>query len=150
MILNAANLMHSLCLWLETATSLKYATTPRAIWRGQAAEGASCADTYSVVRLYGGAELVHDPVEVLAVQVMTVGTTVEGAMSQARKLFEAVLNADGTPKIGWTIAGKTTAGVADGTWRIISIAAMQRPTVIGVDERGRSEVSFNWELCVSR
>ena len=145
-----ANLMHSLLLWLEGLTALKYASTPRQLWRQQAAEGSACADPYSVISLTGGAELSADPTERLSVQVMTIGTTIEAAMNRARTIFEAVLLADATPILNRTITGKTTAGVADGTYRIISIAAMQRPTLLGVDERGRARVSFNWEVSVSR
>jgi hypothetical protein len=149
MTLNAANFLHSLCLWLETATGLKYQTTPRQLWRTAGVEGTDCADPYAVVRIYGGSAG-YDPTEVLSVQVMAQGTGAEAVMALSRKLFEAATNVDGTPVQGRTITGKTTAGAADGTWRLASIIPMQRPTVLGVDDLGRCEISFNWEIVVSR
>jgi hypothetical protein len=143
------NFMHSLVSAIATAASLVYSTTPRQIWRGRADESAA-ADPYAVMSAYPGPGTAWDAEERPSIQCMVVGTSGEAAERLAGQIYAALRDNDGRPKQNWTLNGLTTAGVADGTYRIIGIDVAQRPGRIGVDERGRVMVAFNVTMGVGR
>jgi hypothetical protein len=145
---NVDNFLHSLCLHLAGATSLAYLTEPRAIWRHQAV-AAAAASTYSTLRIYGGPALGHDPSERVAIQVSTVGPTAAAALGQARALYEAMRDGQGLPARGRTITAVTTAGVADGSWRIIAWDPTGPPGVIGTDETGAT-AAWSFDVAFGR
>jgi hypothetical protein len=145
MAVNVNNFVHSLALQLASATSLAYATAPRAIWRHRAIED-QAADPYSVLRVYGGSPLMWHPLPRLSLQVWTLGTSDDAALAQAQRLAEAFTDTDSLPRHGWVFAGQSTAGSTDGTWRIVSCDILQRPGLVGRDDRGRAEVVFNVDL----
>ena len=151
MVIDPVNFLHSMALAIATATSLKYATTPRQIFIDRAVEDANAADPYSVIRAFGGAATSWEVVPSLSIQVMTVGSSPAAALRRAMILFEALLDSDGRPRQAWTFAGKIReTGVSDGTWRVVATSLDGRPGIIGVDEKNRSQCSFNMTMSVTK
>jgi len=156
MTIDPANFLHSFCRHLVAraaaatpAVTIEYLSTPRALFRGVAVE-TGAAETYTVVRITGGAGTNWDPLPRLSLQVMTVAKAgLETALSRAQTLFEALSDSDGHPARMVTINGyKAADNTADGTWRLVSIDPLQRPSPIGPDANRREQVVFNVDVGV--
>lgn len=133
-LLDFDNLIRSLAGYLATAASLQYTGTPRSVWAHTAVER-DAADTYSVVRQYGGA-VPWTPVSVSAVQIRTVskGGGSAAAFAQSSALFAALFAADGRPLRNVILGGGIRLSAAD---------CQQPPSFLSLDDRGRAEVVFN-------
>src|SRR5690242_12130700 len=98
MAIDPFNFAKLLAAWLATETSLQYEATPRALWVGQAIEGADCAATYSVLTPYAGGSLQPIGRATIPLQVKTVSdANVSAASDQAAALFDTLLDGLGRP-----------------------------------------------------
>lgn len=128
------------------ATEIAYAGVPRSLWLWGAIE-ADSEPLYSVLRIYGGPSMVKHPLPRYSVQCQTVGPLVTAAVSRAQTLFEALLEDDGQPLRMQQIGGYTLADDApDGGYKLVGVDPVQRPGLIGRDERGRAMVVFNFDV----
>ena len=141
---NVEDFLHSLLLFVAAATSIEYAGTPRGLWRNKAV-ATDAAATYTVAQIYPGPPLVLAPINRISVQWRTTGKD-SPAMLQAQRIFDALRAADGTPMRMRAITGKTTAGSADGVWRLVSVEHNQRPGFLGRDDKGIADYVFNSTL----
>jgi hypothetical protein len=150
--IDPADFLHSLATVMAAAASVNYASgSPRGLWIWQAVEdaggaGVAAADPYSVLSIFSGSPQGWGLLPRVNVQCKTVGSNRGAAALAAMKLYEALLDTDGYPWRMRRIAGLTVAGTADGHWRVVSADSQGRPGMIGVDDRNRAEVVFNFEV----
>ena len=148
------NFLHSLATFivaqaaaLSPPVTLAYQATPRALWRNLARE-ADAADPYSTLRFYGGPPWNrYHPLLRQSVQVQTIGTDDVAALQRSWALFQTLQDAAGRPLRMTVIPGTVAdSSTANGTWMIVSVDALQRPGSTSRDDRGRSVVTWNFEI----
>lgn len=147
------NFLHSLALFMASAAGLNYASAaqPRALWRNLAVEqDGQFTDPYSVLRIYPGPPLRFDPLQRWSVQCETTGKSSDGTLARAQAWFGTLLAADGTPLQMKTIGAVKVDGSADtpASYRLVGIDLLQRPGLLGVDDRKRHRAVFNFDVGV--
>jgi hypothetical protein len=137
MAFDLVNFMDSLASFIAQATGLSYANKPRAIWRNQAEE-ADAATPFSVLRCYDGS-VDFVPLPTPSIQVETIGSN-DAAVNQAVAIYRSLCDANGRPLRMATISNR---------WRINGVKSLRMPGLVGVDEKDRAKVVFNFdcELC---
>lgn len=131
------NFLDLLAAYMAGAAQVAYASTPRGLWIDRAVEKDAAA-VYSVLRIYGGAVVPVVPVLSCSIQCMTTGQP-SAAWSQAVKLFGALSDDKGRP-----LRMKVLSVGGVNKFRINGVD-LRMPGSIGTDERGREQVSFNFE-----
>jgi|GEM_PF-2626330 len=118
------------------------------IWRNKIVEPiAGTPAPVSILRYYAGPARQFEAQARAAIQCYTLGFDEEAAQARAQALYECFLAATGLPLRMVTINGyKAADQSSDGTWRLVSVDLVQTPGKIGVDDRGRTEVSFNLDV----
>lgn len=160
MRLDPNQFLHSLCKFLVTqaaaltpAVTLAYAPASgnADLWYNQALE-ANSNDPYSVLRTYPGPPLDWAQMaDKLNVQVETVGGSDGAALARGQVLFECFTSLDGLPLRMKTFSAYDVAtNTADGTFLLVAAIPLQRPGLIGRDERQRANVVFNLELWMNK
>lgn len=99
-----------------------------------AAHEPSAAAIYSVLRCYDGRQDFNPPAW-LALQVMTVAQGRADALARAEAIFNRLRSADAQPIVKVTV----------GAFELLGVRGLRVPTVIGVRDNGRVDVSFNFE-----
>lgn len=123
----------ALAAWMAAQAGVEHTGTPRALWHGQAVEGASCADTYTVLTAYAAA-LQPIGLPSVSIQLMTRGVDAEAA-AQASLLFNVLL-ADGLPRQQLAIDGH----------KVIAFVALRPPVPISRDTTTRRvEIVANFD-----
>lgn len=161
------NFLHSLAKYFvaraaaqEPAVSLECFGTPRSLWRNKVVElpdsngpwPANLTDPYSVLRIYGGPGTQKDPQQRSSIQCFTSGTGEEAVLQRAQVLFECCLFPPDDPQQPLQPLRMTRIDGFDcrtdqplGAWMLVSIDPTSRAGKIGVDSRGRPQVSFNFD-----
>lgn len=117
--------------------ALEYASTPRAVWAGQADQKYATA-AYSTLIPFGGS-LAFVPENRITIQCMSSGKSVEAALAQAQKLFGALVDSNSRPRRMVDLGGN---------YRLIGVD-LQHPQVITSDST-RTQVVFNFEAIAVR
>jgi hypothetical protein len=155
--ISPANFAHSLARYMVDRASsfrppvvLRYAEAdiPRDLYRNRAIEGEHTTDAlYSVLRQTGGPNTYRYPQARFSFQVHTVATVTDDGLDRAQALFETLCDGLGQPLRMTEIAAYRAAddGV-EGLYRIVAVDFLNRPGLVGVDERGRANVSFNFDV----
>jgi hypothetical protein len=92
-------------------------------------------DPYTLLRIWGGPVRSILPMPRVSIQAATKATADAKAWEQIEKVFAAVCDNAGRPKIEWAIEGYTVKG----------IIGLRPPGQIGRDDRGRVELVFNFD-----
>lgn len=134
-----------------TTPALQIAGIPRELWIGQAVEGQTvegqtagvenCAAVYGELTLYGGGQLPYVGPAGLPIQCMTRGQDVEAAFALAWKLHKTLQDDTERPRRMWSIGSPLK-------YRVNAIEPLGEPGQVGVDERSRAMVSFNFDARV--
>lgn len=152
MTIDPTNFLHSLATFIAAAVSpaIAYAATPRALWLFRAREP-EAADPYSVLRIYPGSALFYDPLQFWSVQCETTGQA-DAAITRSQALFATLLAADGTPLHMKVIAATKIDGTADtpASYRLVGVDLLQRPGILGSDDKGRHRAVFNFDVGVAQ
>jgi hypothetical protein len=128
--------------------------TIRNLWRNKAVEDRPdaatkrCGDPYTVLRAYGGKADAMNPKASISLQMKTVGTSDDAAMSFARVVYEAIALDDYGNAVRMLSIGAYDA-VSDamtGHWMIVNIDTLQVPAQTGRDERDRVEIVSNIDI----
>jgi hypothetical protein len=128
--------MIALANYLASAPLNLARTGPSIAMWAMEADSARAADTWSVVRPHGG-QASQVPVPDLAVQVYTVSKAGTGpAIVRAQALHSRLTDTIGRP----------LRDFAMGAFAIKGIRRLTLPGKIGVNEQGRPEVVFNFDL----
>jgi hypothetical protein len=150
------NFLLSLAAAIAAATSLQLASTPRSIWAHDAVE-ADSTPVYTVLRVYGGAEpgnFAGARVPSASIQADTRGFDAPLVLSQAWKVHESFLNADGSPWMEKSIAAKkfdvdgvTIVADASVNYWIVSLTNFGgAPGIVGRDDSDRRVATSNYEM----
>ncbi len=109
---------------------------------------AFCNDPYTVATPTGGtADLVYYAKPSINVQMMTRASSSNAGIVRAQAIFDAALAADGRPLRMQQIPGhKAIDNSANGVWNLVNVDWVQRPGKIGVDDRNRAMIVFNWVI----
>jgi len=127
--------LHELIAAIAAATSLAYATSPRALYRNvDPGDAANSTNPYSVLRAYAGDQAATTPTHDLSIQCMTVGSSSDAAWTRAQLIRNTLIDDKGLPKRMWTLT----------TYRILGVDL--RPLMeVGLDENRRSRIVFNFD-----
>ena len=136
-VLDYSNLLIQLATYLAAQAGLTYTGTPRQVWAHEVVE-ADADVVYSALRISGGQVPITPQVKV-SIQCRTTGRGVAAAMAQSQALFNGLLNATGEPWRARQIATGLRANAVD---------PQQPPSFLGLDDRGRAMVVFNFDLRV--
>lgn len=157
---NISNFLLSLAAALADAAGITIGTADAQLWVNQALEGTAMAagQPYSVLNCYGGtAPNDLQPIPEIAVQVMSQGKNAGATLTLAGSIYAALYENDEgepRPRNSWAIDAKAIG--SDGSlardptmpygWNVRLIVPGPPPGRLGMDERGRSLVSFNFEV----
>jgi hypothetical protein len=152
--------LHSLCKFLVTqaaalslAVTLAYAPASgnADLWYNFGKEEFS-NDPYSVLRTYPGPPLDWGHMsDKLNVQVETVGSSDAAALARAQAIFECFTSLDGLPlRMKTFTAYDVDTNTANGIFLLVAALPLQRPGLIGRDERDRAQIVFNLELWMNK
>lgn len=152
MSLNPSNFLLSLAAQMATAASCTLGTDlfvhqlPAAV---PISEGGA-----AVLTIYGGPapdELRYVPG--VSVQCMVHATDASAGLALAQRLYESLRDSsDSCPRRHWSIDGKAiVAGQVDddpdvAAWDVRLVVLMQPPGIVGRDESGRWNISFNFDV----
>lgn len=158
MYVDPENFFHSLLAYQVAraaaqtpAVAVKYQQTPRELWRWRAVEENANQALYTIVRPYGGPNMVRDPKPRFSIQWSTWGTDPAEAFRRSQVLFEALLSDQFQPLRMVTIPGYLAdTTTADGQYTIVSTDPLNRPGLVGNDDRGRTQVVFNCDVACVR
>jgi hypothetical protein len=139
--------VNALCDWLAARAGLQRSAAPYELFAHGAEEQViggvrNHADTYTVLRAYGGDVAGKTPTIDRSLQAYTVGPIAAVAMAQSQAVHDALLaqrepDDDGhTPVFDQQIQG----------WFILAIGNLRQPGLIGRDTQQRAEVVFNFEV----
>lgn len=160
--------LNSLALYMITATQaqtppvyIQYTGEPRGMWINKIlwpdqsdSNSLQPSDPCSVLRIYGGMPNQNDEQRRAAIQCMTTtaSSNEAAAMQQAEALYETLLNPTSgqlqlRPIRELTITNYLYAPASgtNGSWRIVSIDIHQPPGKVGLDEKGRPLIVFNFD-----
>jgi len=134
------------------AAAVPVATVGSTLFALQASEKADgSTDPYAVLLSYPGpAPDELDRVAEISVQVKGTGKTAAAATDLVNQLYESLYQ-DNVVRHGWVIAGKITSGLAviddpGVSYEVRLVIPQQTPGVTGRDERGRWNVTFNFDV----
>jgi hypothetical protein len=133
MVIDAYNFTAALHTWMGDGASLEHAGVPRQLWLGQAVEGTSCADPYSVLNPFA-MELQQVGQPNVSIQIRTVGEDAAAA-AQASLLFNLLVGDDGRPRKQVDLTG----------YRVIAFHNLRPPVQVArIDDR-RIELFGNFD-----
>ena len=168
MTFNPTDFLHSLAKYIVARAgaftppvAIQYAGTPRQLWRQRATENTPggpnvCADPYTVMRVYSAPPLMWYPLIKLSVQFQTVasdsGGGDEGGLAQAWIVFRTLLDDQGHPARMLAVnAFKAADDAAHGSpYTLVALDPLQRPGLVGRDDRGRALWTWNAEIEVRK
>jgi hypothetical protein len=146
------NFLISLAAAIASVASLQHAGTPRQLWTNQVNEKNS-ADPRTVLRIYGGPiSLSMIRVPMISVQAETTGTEGGAVITQAWKVYEALLDSEGHPQSHWDLPGKITDATGaiiddpDWDWNVKLVRFTNGPGIHSRDEQGRWICAFNFDV----
>lgn len=151
--------LHAITAWLagRVQGGLRYAQTPRQIWRLAAVEDTGkgqgvCGDPYSVLMPYPGPGTNWDPQPRTSIQVRTTGSSAAAVLDQAWKIYNGLLDDVGHPLRMIVIPALVVDAdaenwTADGSYTLVSVDLLQCPGIVGRDEDNRRATAFfNFEV----
>ena len=145
----AGGLLDALATALAAATGVEYAGKPRELWLYQADEAQCPTDdegriaAHAWLTPYGGGQP-FVPLATVAVQCRAVAPTNAAGESLSQRLFTALLDGEGRPRRNWILPA------AGGDYRVVGVANLRRPGLLGRDAKGRGEWVFNFDLRAHR
>lgn len=101
-----------------------------------AADEASAASPWSVLRPYQGADVGYRPVGAMSLQLLTVGSSDRVALTRAQALHDRLLDALGRPVRNLVLAGCVLYGVVN----------LRGPGKVGQRENGLVEYASNMDV----
>jgi hypothetical protein len=169
-LINLPNFMHSLATWMVTqcaaqspVVTINYTGAgARGLWRNKAIETptSGIADPYSVLRPFGGIKPGYDPRTTSSIQCMSTSPTSEdAALLQASALYQTLFYPrDDDQNAGRALRSITITGLSaadnnddeEGNWFVSAFDPGPPPGKVGVDERGRPLIVFNFEVSYCR
>lgn len=165
--LDIDSFLHSLCTWvvaqaaaLSTPATIPYGGSGGQLFRWEADEDtAGNAGLYSVITPYGGRPESSSwtrPKPIIALQVATFAAANKAGGGRAQMLFDLIATDIPEGGLGSPCRMRTIPGLlasdssGDGSWLLINADYIQRPGLVGRNDRNQGKWVFNVNLGIQK